>query len=121
MGDPSPRSEPETSRLPAPLHWHFPAYLEGGGATGPWRTTPVAAVRVGPWKLLEYFEDGHVELYNLDDDPAESRDLSEVHQDQVGRLGAEMRRWRTEVGARLPQPLPVAESVQPSDAVKDAE
>lgn len=104
-----------------PLHWHFPAYLEGGGATGPWRTTPVAAVRVGPWKLLEYFEDGHVELYNLDDDPAESRDLSEVHQDQVGRLGAEMRRWRTEVGARLPQPLPVAESVQPSDAVKDAE
>lgn len=104
-----------------PLHWHFPAYLEGGGAAGPWRTTPVGAVRVGPWKLIEFFEDGHVELYNVDSDPGESRDLSKVHEDHVERLGAEMRRWRAEVGARLPEPLPAAELVQPSDTVKDAE
>ena len=104
-----------------PLHWHFPAYLEGGGAAGIWRTTPVAAVRVGPWKLIEFFEDGRVELYNLASDPGERQDLSKEHAEQIEKLGAEMQRWRAEVGARLPTPLPVVESDQRTDPLKDVE
>ena len=42
-----------------PQFWHFPGYLEAGGAVdGTWRTTPVSAVRIGPWKLLEFLETG---------------------------------------------------------------
>lgn len=42
------------------LYFHYPRYY----AT----TSPVSAVREGDWKLLEYFEDNHIELYNLRDD-----------------------------------------------------
>ena len=44
------------------LYWHFPAYLQGYTRQhGPFRTTPCGAVRMGDWKLIEYFEDGSLE------------------------------------------------------------
>ena len=53
-----------------PLFWHFPAYLEADASVpGPWRTTPAAAVRIGPHKLITFFEDSRDELYNLAEDP----------------------------------------------------
>jgi arylsulfatase A-like enzyme len=107
-------------QVPArPLHWHFPAYLEGGGAAGPWRTTPVAAVRDGSWKMLEFFEDERVELYDLSSDPGEQINLARDNPEVVTRLESEMERWRTEVGARLPSRLQPAIEVQPdADDVK---
>jgi arylsulfatase A-like enzyme len=53
------------------LFWHFPGYLEAG--KGGWRTTPAGAIRSGDWKLIEFFEDGRTELYNLRDDPSQRR------------------------------------------------
>src|SRR5262249_31300806 len=50
------------------LYWHFPGYLEAGRAgvaKGNWRTTPAGSIRAGDWKLVEFFETGRVELYNL--------------------------------------------------------
>src|SRR5262249_8424053 len=44
----------------AALYWHYPHYGNQGGPPG-------GAVRAGDWKLLEFFEDDHVELYNLKD------------------------------------------------------
>jgi len=98
---------------PRPLHWHFPAYLEGGGAAGPWRTTPVSAIRDGRWKLLEFFEDGRLELYDLETDPAERVDLSDVHGDVTRRLHGDLGSWRDRVGARLP--TAIARDPAPSD------
>ncbi|MBL7650360.1 MAG: sulfatase-like hydrolase/transferase, partial [Candidatus Hydrogenedentes bacterium] len=57
-----------------PLFWHFPGYL--GATADTWRTTPVSVVRDGDWKLLEYLEDGHLELYNLRDDLSETNNLA---------------------------------------------
>lgn len=85
------------------LHWHFPVYLERDSSVeGPWRTTPVAAVRKGEYKLIEFFEDGRLELYDLRDDPSESRNLAGSYPEVVTNLQSEMAAWRRNVGARVP-------------------
>ena len=85
------------------LHWHFPVYLEGyPRAAGNWRTTPAAAIRQGQYKLLEFFEDGQLELYDLESDPKEQINIASSNEDVVARLQQEMHRWRTEVNAKLP-------------------
>ena len=90
------------------LFWHFPAYLEGKPT---WRTTPVGAVRQGPLKLLEFFEDGRLELYDLDADPSETTNLAASRPDAAAKLLARMREWRREIGAPVPtEPEPAYES-----------
>jgi hypothetical protein len=61
---------------------------------------------VGDWKLIEWFEDGSVELYNLADDIGESRDRSSVEPGRTALLLKRLREWREEVGARMPTPNP---------------
>lgn len=53
------------------LFWHYPHYY--------FNTGPVTAMRWQAWKLLEYYEDGRLELYNLNDDLEEQTDLAGVH------------------------------------------
>ena len=80
------------------LFFHFPHYY----AT----TTPASAVRAGEWKLLEYFEDGRLELYNLARDPSEQKDLATQDRPRALALRDRLDRWRREVGAQLPRPNP---------------
>jgi len=63
-------------------------------------------VRDGDWKLIEFFEDHHVELYNLKDDPQESQDLASQLPEKAESLRRQLHRWREEVGAQLPTPNP---------------
>jgi arylsulfatase A-like enzyme len=100
QGGPVPRALAER-----PLFWHFPAYLEAGRNTGPWRTTPVAAVRQGDYKLLEFFEDGRLELYDLGADVGETTDLAGAMPDKVAELAALMQAWRGAIGAYVPSEL----------------
>lgn len=81
------------------LYWHYPHYHPGGA-------TPYSAVRDGDWKLIEFFEDHHVELYNLKDDPQESQDLASQLPEKAESLRRQLHRWREEVGAQLPTPNP---------------
>lgn len=78
------------------VHFHYPHYY----AT----TTPVSAMRSGEWKLLEFFEDGRLELYNLDDDPGETTNLAARLPDGARTLHARLETWRRAVGAQLPSP-----------------
>ncbi len=80
------------------LYWHYPHYY----AT----TTPVCAIRAGDWKLLEYYEDSRIELYNLRDDLGETRDLAAKMTDKTDELLRGLRTWRKGVNARLPTPIP---------------
>jgi arylsulfatase A-like enzyme len=80
------------------LFWHYPHYY----AT----TTPVSAVRSGPWKLLEYHEDGRTELYHLDADPGERDDRSGREPARARELRDRLHAWRREVGAALPTANP---------------
>jgi arylsulfatase A-like enzyme len=102
------------------LFWHFPAYLEGRDAEShepgrPFRSTPSGAIREGRWKLVEWFEDGDVELYDLESDPGERVDRSETEPDlreaMFGRLAA----WRLRMGSAMPTPIAVAPASPASD------
>jgi len=82
------------------IFWHFPAYLQGGRRT--WRTTPAGAVRSGDWKLIEFFEDGRLELYNLADDIGEATDLAEKIPEKTKELHDRLVAWRKAVNAPMP-------------------
>jgi arylsulfatase A-like enzyme len=83
------------------LYWHFPGYL-GGGANS-WRTTPAGAIRSGEWKLLEFFEDGHLELYNLKDDIGEKQNLVDKMPEKTRELHQRLVAWRQSIGAPMPE------------------
>ncbi|MFT5288479.1 MAG: arylsulfatase A-like enzyme [Planctomycetota bacterium] len=88
------------------LYWHFPVYLEGDRTTGgAWRTSPAGALRSGRWKLIEWFETGQLELFDLELDPGEENDLSAEKPELAKRLGLQLESWRTSVGARVPREL----------------
>ncbi|MCS5538558.1 MAG: aryl-sulfate sulfohydrolase, partial [Roseibacillus sp.] len=94
--------------LPArPLFWHFPAYLQGygkdlGSPFQYFRTTPCGVVRQGPWKLIEYFEDGTLELYNLQRDPSEKNNLAEREAKRREELHDLLKSWRKATKAPVP-------------------
>ena len=76
------------------LFFHYPHYYH--------TTTPVSAVRSRDWKLLEFFEDQHLELYHLSDDLSEQHDLAKEMPDKANALRDQLHAWRTAVGAALP-------------------
>ena len=63
-------------------------------------------MRLGRWKLIEFYGSGRVELYDLHADVSESLELSIQEPDTVARLLAALRSWRSDLGARMPQPNP---------------
>ena len=63
---------------------------------------PAGAVRAGDWKLIEYFEDGRLELYNLRDDIGEQNNLAYVAPQRTRDLHRLLKDWRTSVGAPVP-------------------
>lgn len=91
------------------VFFHFPCYLQGyAGGEGaeaqrpPWRATPCSAIRAGDWKLVEYFETGEVELFNLKADPGEQDDLSDKNKEKVEEMLGDLRAWRKLVDAPVP-------------------
>jgi arylsulfatase A-like enzyme len=81
---------------------HFPGYL--GSGNGLWRTTPVSLVQMGDWKLLEYLEDGRLELYDLKDDLGETKNLATTNPDKAKELHERLIAWRKETKAPMPTP-----------------
>lgn len=91
------------------IYWHFPGYLESYVHDRGWRTSPVGAIHAGDFKLLEFFETGAVELYNLREDVGETRNLAGQSPDRVRELRAKLAAWRQSVGAAMPRPKTAAE------------
>ena len=81
------------------IFWHYPHYGNQGG-------TPGSSVRSGRYKLIEFFESGRLELYDLDSDPGENRDLSAELPGVRDRLHGLLTSWRERIEARLPEPNP---------------
>ena len=75
------------------VYWHYPHYHAG---------KPSGAVRSGDWKLIEFYEDSRVELYNLKDDPVETKDLAQTNAPKAKELQGLLANWRTSVGAQMP-------------------
>ncbi len=96
------------------IYQHFPGYLGAGGDT--WRTTPVSLIQSGPWKLMEFLEDGHLELYNLSDDIGESKNLAKSMPEKTSELHARLIAWRASVNA----PMPTKNTPQAGGSTKPA-
>src|SRR5690349_19990072 len=79
-----------------PLFWHFPHYSNHGGQS------PSSAVRLGDYKLIEYYENFTVQLFNLKNDPGEEHYLAKSEPAKVKELTALLHNWRKEVGAVMP-------------------
>jgi len=81
------------------IYWHYPHYGNQGGAPG-------GAVRSGDYKLIEWYEEGRVELYNIKKDIGETKNLAEKMPKKAGELLEMLRTWREEVGAKMPTAKP---------------
>lgn len=82
-----------------PLYWHYPHYGNQGGV-------PYGAVRDGDWKLIEWYEDGKLELFNLREDLGEVNNLANQQSRITARLHAKLKAWRSDVKAVMPTPNP---------------
>jgi arylsulfatase A len=91
------------------LFWHYPHYqhYQLGG------TTPYGAIRAGDFKLIEFFDDMRVELYNLREDIGEQRNLADQMRAKVDELRARLHAWRKEVGAQMPSRNPAYDASKP--------
>lgn len=109
LGLPVPANVDGVNMLPAlrgkalptrPLFWHYPHYSPQGG-------TPSGAVRLGDWKLIEFYEDGRLELYNLAEDLGERRNLVEREKARAREMHEMLVAWRTGLHAKMPTPNPM--------------
>ena len=93
------------------LYWHFPAYLESSGGIDNegrdplFRSRPVSVIRQGDWKLIENFEDGELEMYNLKKDISEQQNLVNKYPKVAKRLHKQLKKWRKETKAPVPTQL----------------
>ncbi len=81
------------------IFWHYPHYGNQGG-------TPGCSLRAGDYKLIEFFEDGRLELYNLREDVSEEHDLAESEPARARELHGLLVGWREQVSAVIPRPNP---------------
>jgi arylsulfatase A len=81
------------------LYWHYPHYSNQGGKPG-------GAIRAGDLKLIENYEDGSFELYNLNDDLSETNNLAEKMPAKALELEGKLDQWRRSVQAQMMEPNP---------------
>ena len=81
-----------------PIYWHFPHYSNHG------YQSPNGAIRAGRYKLIEYYENGTVQLFDLESDIGEKHDLAKSQPEIAERLKKQFHDWRAEVDAKMPYP-----------------
>jgi len=81
------------------LYWHYPHFSNQGGRPG-------GAVRAGDWKLIQNYEFGDLELYNLKEDIGETRNLAHAQPERAKRLLDMLGAWCQRTGATMPPPNP---------------
>ena len=79
------------------IFWHFPHYSNHG------MQSPGGAIRLGAYKLLEYFENGSIQLFNLENDPGEQQDIALNMPEKVAELQVMLKNWRNKVSAEMPR------------------
>jgi arylsulfatase A len=93
-----------------PLFWHYPHYSDQGAK-------PAGAVRSGDWKLIEFYEDSRLELFNLRDDLGERRNLVLKEPDRAKKLYALLADWRKSLNASMPTPNPQYDPARASEGL----
>ncbi len=92
--------DPSAKLARAAIYQHFPGYL--GAGVDQFRTLPVTIMQAGDWKLMEFLEDGRLELYNLREDIGEKRNLAAAQPERARAMLAQLQAWRAEIKAPMP-------------------
>lgn len=106
------------------LFWHFPAYLQSYQRINEqrdplFRSRPCSIIRNGKWKLHEYYEDGGLELYDLESDPGEAKNLAKSNPEKAKQLHERLVAWREATGAPVPtEPNPNYDAQAESQAIE---
>lgn len=79
------------------IYWHYPHYHH---------SVPAGAIRKGNYKLIEFYDDNHLELYNLKDDIGESKNIAASQPALTKQLHLDLKNWRKSVNAAMPTPNP---------------
>jgi arylsulfatase A-like enzyme len=90
LGEPSSKLDREA------IYFHYPHRNTQGGA-------PSGAVRMGDFKLIEFFDDGRLELYDLESDIGETKNLADAMPDKAKQLQQMLVDWRQRVNAKMPR------------------
>ena len=96
------------------LFWHYPHYSNQGGP-------PAGAMRQGDWKLIEFYEDGRLELFNLKDDPGETRNLVRREAARAAAMRKKLAAWRKSAGAVMPKVNPEYDPAKEDQGLAGAE
>lgn len=100
------RMKKGTSKVQRALFWHFPAYLEGYQGLGrDFRATPYSIIRSGDWKLIYYYEDKSMELFNLKNDRMERNNLVNLQPTLAKELYTRLMKWLIDTRADIPTEL----------------
>ncbi|WP_289055970.1 sulfatase-like hydrolase/transferase, partial [Carboxylicivirga marina] len=101
----------ENKKMDRPIYWHFPIYLQSSKQNHPvsidrfFRTRPGSAIRYGDWKLIQYFENNDIHLYNLKDDVNEQYNLVDSNPQKAEELLNMLDEWRRSTNAPVPTEL----------------
>ncbi len=97
------------------IYWHYPLYLQGSSYAKVipvhstylkyWRATPCSVIRKGDWKLMQFFESGKTELYNVKQDLSETTNLATSHPEKLAELLTELEAWQATTEAVIPTVL----------------
>ncbi len=96
------------------IYWHYPHYqhYQLGGCT------PYGAIRAGDYKLIEFFDDMRVEVYNVKDDISETNNLAAKMPEKTDELRKRLHQWREKVGAQMPTRNPAYDPTKPESKPK---
>lgn len=76
------------------IYWHWPHYSNHG------QQSPAGVIRSGNYKLIEYYENGTVQLFNLKEDIGEQNNLAESMPEKAKGLQEKLHKWLKEVNAQ---------------------
>ena len=93
------------------IYWHFPHYSNHG-----WQS-PSGAIRLGNYKLIEYFENGTLQLFDLENDLGEQRDISTENPETTQKLLKMLQDWRQQTDAKMPYPKTATSKLAPGSRV----
>lgn len=93
------------------LYWHYPHYHAGGDG-------PYSAVKSGDWRLVEFHEDGKLELFNLRHNLSESVNLAARYPEKLAELKEKLYQWRGSIDAQMPMPNPNFDAERQTQVVR---
>ena len=94
-----------------PIYWHFPHYSNHGFQS------PGGAIRFGRYKLLEYYENGTIQLFDLENDIGEQSDLAKSQPEIAQELKQMLHDWRAQVDAKMPYPKTATSKPAPGSRI----